>query len=132
MENATNIAAILGPIYLVMGLSLLIYAGQWKKLVNELEKNHFSVMPLAAMNLIIGLIIINMYNVWEWNLWIIVTLTGWGSFLKGVYYFLAPGSWIKCCLKLGKNSGLIYVSGVMVTVLGATLSYFTYFAELLA
>ena len=73
---------------------------------------------------ILGLIIINMYNVWEWNIWLIVTICGWSAFLKSVVYFLLPGSTWRALLKMGKN--MIYLGGLVASVVGAILSYYVY------
>ena len=129
MEKALILAAIIGPFYLVLGLSLLFYVKQWQKIFVEYAKNHFLMMINMFMALILGLIIINIYNVWEWNLYVIITITGWGALLKGVFYFLAPGSWIKGVLKCKcyHSEGWLYFWGLLMTVVGILLSYNAYF-----
>ncbi|MBN2096546.1 hypothetical protein JW752_04085 [Candidatus Peregrinibacteria bacterium] len=128
MEKALMLAAIIGPYYLILGLSFLMYAGQWKKVVEGYEKNHFAWLPFAAIAVILGVIIINMYNVWEWNLYVVITLTGWVALLKGVFYFLAPGSWIKKAMRcrLVSQEGFLYFWGALFTVLGILLTYNAY------
>jgi len=125
-ENTMFLASIIGPIYLVLGLSVLIYAKQWKRITAELAKNHFIFLIGGIINLIIGLLIIQTHNIWELNLWVIITLTGWGAFLKGIFFFMAPESWIKTPLKWWSNTNLIRGDGLIITTLGATLSYYVY------
>ncbi len=124
VENAMKIAEILGPIVLLMGLSMLIYAPQWRKLQDRWAKDHFELFTMMLLSGILGLIIINMYNVWEWNIWLIVTICGWSAFLKSVVYFLLPGSTWRALLKMGKN--MIYLGGLVASVVGAILSYYVY------
>ncbi|MBU1018327.1 hypothetical protein KKA33_04875 [Patescibacteria group bacterium] len=130
MEKALILAAIIGPYYLIFGLSLLMYAGQWKKVVEGYEKNHFAWLPLAVIALILGLVIVNMHNVWEWNLYVVITLTGWIALLKSVFYLLAPGNWIKRAMKckLIRQEGFLYFWGALLTVLGVLLTYNAYWA----
>lgn len=114
----------MGPLFLILGLSQLIYAEAWGRVIEKWEKDHYDLLPLMFMSAILGLLIINSYNVWEWNVWIIVTITGWLALIKSVIYFLLPGQTIKSLLSLSKK--LIYLCGLITTVVGAVLSYFVY------
>ncbi len=130
MEKGLILAGIIGPIYFFYGLSFLLYPNQWKRLIQECLKNHFGMQASMFMALLLGLIIINAYNVWEWNLLIIITLTGWLFLLKGVFYLLAPEYWIKKVLKhkCYQDKGWLYCWGAVMTILGILLSYSAYFA----
>lgn len=80
MEKALILAAIVGPVYLVFGLSTLLYVKQWQKLIRNLAKDHLQMYVGMLIALIVGLIIINMYNVWAWNLYVIITIPDWRLF----------------------------------------------------
>ncbi|MBI2634520.1 hypothetical protein HYW82_02525 [Candidatus Peregrinibacteria bacterium] len=123
-----SIGALFGPIYLVLGLSLLIYAGPWKNLIGGWRKDHLGLFTLMFVDLILGLFLITQHNVWAWNGWVFITLAGWCMLVKSVIYFLLPGSVIKSLLKLGENTALIYISGVAATVVGAFYTYWLYLA----
>lgn len=127
MDNAMTLASVMGPAYLVLGLSMLFYAKPWEKVVNQWSKDHFALIGFMFMTLILGLVSVQFYNVWEWNVWLIVTLTGWGMILKGVAYFLLPGKLFTNMLKMANKSGLFYVGGLVVTLLGAVLSYYVWY-----
>lgn len=127
MENAMAIAAVMGPFYLVLGLSVLMYAEVWQKVFKSWKKDHISLVALSMLLLVAGLISVNMYNVWEMNIWLIVTVVSWILVLKGVFYMLAPGELIKDTLDMGQNKGLLYFGGLVSVVLGGVLSYYTYF-----
>lgn len=129
MKNeALILAAYIGPFYLVFGLSILLYAKQWIKVVAEFTKNHFVMLTQMMFAFLIGLIIVNMHNVWAWNLSLVITITGWGALLKGVFYLLAPADWIKGILKCKcyKSEGWMYAWGVLLVVLGVLLTYNAY------
>ena len=134
MNSVVSIAAIVGPVYLVIGLSLLFYAEVWTKVVEQFQKNHFGMLTVAFMNLILGLMVIRSYNVWAWNLWVIITVTGWIMLVKGVFYFLAPGSWIKAVLKfkMNRSAGWIAFWGFVLIVVGAALTYSVYWNPMMA
>lgn len=131
MQKEVVLASIIGPIYLVYGLSVLLHAKQWKKWVAWLEKDHFAFFPLAMILMVFGLILVNAYNIWDWNAFVIITLTGWVILFKAVFYFLAPGSWVKAVLhwKALRHDGYYYVAGGLVAFLGASLMYCGYFGR---
>ncbi len=128
MDNTLFLASILGPFYLVIGLSLLIYNGSWQKIVADWEKSHYNLVTAGVLSLILGLFIIQIHNLWAWNLWLVITLTGWIAFFKGVFLFLAPGSWVRMCLKWKQNKNYIYFAGAVMAVFGAWMSYLVYLA----
>ncbi|MFA6305989.1 MAG: hypothetical protein WC651_04705 [Candidatus Gracilibacteria bacterium] len=132
LGNAYVLAFFIGPVLLVVGLSLLLHAKAWQKLLAKYDKDHLSLFPMAFFSMIIGLIMVRMYNVWELNLGGLVTLFGWAALVKGVFYFLAPGTWIKAFLKMKSTMWLLYVGGVFGLLIGGLLSYLVYFpAEVL-
>jgi hypothetical protein len=128
MESAMAIAAVLGPVWLIMGLSILFYNEAWQKLHKHWGENHLHLLPLMLMAMVLGLIIMRMYSDWTWNKYILVTLAGWGAFLKGVIYFLAPGSMIKSMLSMGNSKGFLYFGGLVAVIFGAVLTHAVYWA----
>ena len=123
MDKAILLASIMGPAYLVFGLSFLMYGKEWVKLLKKWEEDHFSMAIGMMLSLIIGLAIINIYNTWTWNVWIIVTITGWLAFVKGLFYFLAPGKWTKKMMKKCNCTSWFYITGVILCILGVWLEY---------
>jgi hypothetical protein len=128
MSDQMFLTAVIGPMYLVLGLSLLFYAGVWQKIVDEWGKNHLSMMTMMAFNLIFGLVVINTYNVWEWSPYVIITITGWGAFLKALIYFLLPGDQLKAMMKLLCCKCYFQTAGVIAAAFGAWLCYLVFLA----
>lgn len=126
MENALALAAIMGPFYLVFGLSILIYAKAWQRLLLKWREDHLPLFTIMFMTLILGLICIHFYNVWDWSVYLLVTITGWAAFLKGAFYFLMPGSVIKKVMSLGLYMWMIYVGAIVCLLFGLALSYYAY------
>lgn len=126
MSDTTSLMAVLGPIYLVLGLSILFYAGSWMQLMKEFEKNHYGMLSIGFLDLALGMILIRIYNVWTWDSTLLITLTGWGMFVKGVAYFLAPGAWIKAAMKWHVSLNVLYLHGVIAGAIGIYLSYLAY------
>lgn len=127
MEKAIALAQIMGPAYLILGLSILLYVKPWHSLISKWQEDHLLLFPLKFVYIILGLILINVYNVWAWNVWVLVTLTGWALLVKGAFYFLLPGPVVKKCLEFKKNAQVLYVGGLVGIIVGAVLTYYSYF-----
>lgn len=127
MENAVKVAEVAGPVYMVIGLSFLIYLKPWQTIITSWLKNHYTMLPLALVQLVLGIIIIRMYNVWTWDVWLLVTVSGWAMLVKSVVYFLAPGPMIKWALSLRKSRVLIASSAVLLIVWGGVMGYYAYY-----
>ncbi len=128
MDNTFFLGAIVGPYLLVAGLSMLLYAKVWVKLMKDMEKNHTAVVIGMMLALLLGLVLIQMHNIWEWSIWVVITVFGWIAFLKGVFYFLAPGDWIKGMIKTFANTSYMYIAGLVFAILGGWMSYLVYIA----
>ncbi|MBN2087236.1 hypothetical protein JW758_02715 [Candidatus Peregrinibacteria bacterium] len=127
MDNVF-LGGIIGPYLLIMGLSFLLYAKVWVKLMKELAQSHTAVVIGMALALILGLAIIQVHNVWEMSANVVITIFGWAAFLKGLFYFLAPGVWLKSSINTFAKPNFILGGGVVLTILGAWMSYIIYIA----
>ena len=80
--------------------------------------------------LILGLFIINIYNVWSWNVYLIITITGWIALVKALFYFLAPASLINGLMKTKwiYSNWCMYAWGCIAVIAGILLSYNVYIA----
>ena len=124
MENAMAIAKIAAPIYLIMGFSVLFYAKQWQKIIEKWSKDHTTMIPLMFAHLVLGMIVLRMHNVWELNVWLIITLMGWIMLVKGIGYFLLPGCFLKKMLGVHKSTTTMYLGGTLAVLIGGILAYY--------
>ncbi|MFA7686099.1 MAG: hypothetical protein WCX95_04855 [Candidatus Gracilibacteria bacterium] len=127
--NAIKVAEVVGPVFLVLGLSFLLYLKTWQKIMGSWLKNHYELIPLFIVQLVAGIIIVRMYSVWEWNIWLLVTLSGWTMIIKSVTYFLIPGGVTKWALSLKKLTSLLALSSLLLTLWGGVLSYYAYLPQ---
>lgn len=128
MSDQMFLAAIIGPMLLVLGLSILFYSSVWMKIADNFSKDHLAMLPMMIFNLIFGLAVINMHNVWEWSPYVAITITGWGAFLKSVIYFLVPGDNLKNMIKALNCKCYYQTAGAVFAAFGAWLAYLVYLA----
>lgn len=126
IDTSLGLAAIIGPLYMILGLSVLMYPKVWTKLMQSFEKDHLQLFTLMLITMVIGLILIRLHNIWEWSPYVLITVVGWGAFLKGAFYFLAPGSWVKSVLRLSTMQWMMVLGGIVALLAGGLLTYWAY------
>lgn len=126
MENALAIAKVIGPIHVILGLSILLYGPSWQKLATKWAENHFSLFAVGIIQGIGGLIILNLYHELYPTPWLIITFIGWVMLIKSIVFFLLPGAITRWGVELLKSKIILYSGGILVAVLGGILSYFGY------
>jgi hypothetical protein len=128
MIDSVQLGTVIGPFSLIIGLSVLLYPKVWMKVFDHFSKDHLSFLGLMFLSLLLGLFLVRVHNVWEMNVYVIITLIGWGALLKGAIYFLLPGDMIKSMMKMFKSEGLYVFGGLVWTVAGAALTYQSFWA----
>jgi hypothetical protein len=126
MEVPIFIAKIAAVIYLCVGLGALFNKKHFMRVLEDYAKDAGLDYLGALMALILGFLMINVYNVWAWNWTVLITLLGWGSLLKGAIHLLFPEQTMILTQRYLKMD----VFGIIVTlclVLGLVFSYFGFF-----
>ena len=117
-------------VLLLLGLSYLVAADHWIAYAREiLEAPHrFLVAALGLATA--GLVIVVARNWWHPSLGVVITIFGWLLLLKGAAFLLVPGvmggkfaRWPEGAMKTAARGG-----GLLLTILGAVLTYVVWFA----
>lgn len=84
MDSALWLASIFGPVFMIMGLWMLVRTEDLEKLWVSI-KGTPSVLYLGGMiNLIIGFMILSLYRDWTMSLAVLVTILGYVQVLRGI------------------------------------------------
>lgn len=122
MDSAIALARVFGPFLGIWGLWMLLYGENVVKVMGMLKSSAFGLYFSGVINLLIGLFIINMYNVWIWDVYFFVTLLGWVVFLRGFFTLFMPQIMVKGFMSHTswmKTMGIIpFVWGLILTWLG--------------
>jgi uncharacterized protein YjeT (DUF2065 family) len=126
------IARWVALVWLICGLSHLLYPAKWVALLWPLRERDTGGFILAAMSLPVGLIIILGHNIWVWDLPVIVTVAGWLTTLKSVAYLLLPHAHTVVMRSAEQMSGQrmergFRIIGTVMIVLGAVTFYDSFF-----
>jgi hypothetical protein len=124
MELSLFLAKIIGFIYIVVGLSVLLNAGFYKKFIPELVKNKVAMYLLGFIGMIVMFIWVLKHNIWQGSWWVLlITLFGWIGLVKSVFILLMPKWFEKLSLLFIKWFTVRGVWGIFGLVLGLVFSY---------
>ena len=121
MQTSIFLARLLGPILLVLGLSLAINRKSYTVMSAEFVASRPLVYIAGAGALAIGLSIVLNHNVWAADWRIIITLLGWMATLAGISRLMFPDSVRRMGADMFKSERPITVSSIVAIVLGAIL-----------
>lgn len=122
MDSALMVARVFGPLLGIIGLWMLLYGDNVVKIATSVKNSPAAQYVSAFYNLLVGLFIINVYNVWEWDVFFFVTLLGWWMFVRGVLGLFLPQlivQWFMTKNTWMKTMGIIpFVWGLILTWTG--------------
>lgn len=123
-----QIFQVFGLLCLAIGLGMLInlsfYEGMFRGLVESAPV--FFLMGMAS--LIIGFLLVTFHNIWTGGWVIVITLIGWGAFIKGLVILILPNVQKSIAKSFFGKKGVFVVEGIIILILGLIFSYLGYFA----
>ena len=122
----TLAAQVVSMVMLALGLSYLLQSRQWLKMSRELMELPHRCLTLGLLMLVFGLVIVFNHNAWLPAWTVAITVFGWIVLLKGATFLLYPqmATWFA---NWPEKAYLTWIrtGGVVMTVLGAILTYLT-------
>lgn len=127
MDITVFLAQLWGPTILAAGIGFFTSRSYYVKLYRDLDKNALTVLVLGMLAMAAGIAQVSVHSVWSTIPEIVVSLLGWALLVKGVAFVIAPGFVNKASDAWAKMK-LVTVSGALMLIIGAYLSWFGYFA----
>ena len=122
MNTSLLLARIFGPYCMIVALSFILRRQDYAKVVDGFLKDPMIKIFGGAVALLIGLLVVNIHNVWVLGWAVIVTLIGWLSLIKGVVYFIFPDHLDKMAKRYSQNEKLLKVQLMVTFALGLILT----------
>ena len=129
MQNTIIISRILGPMFIIIGIGILVNIKNYQKMIGDFISNSALVYIGGVMSLLFGLLILAFHNVWEANLAVLITIFGWLGLVKGIVLIVLPKAMIGLCEVYQEKSAPMAVHSVIVIILGALISYMGFFMQ---
>lgn len=119
------VAQILGPVYLSVGVGMLVSCDHYKKMYEEVMKSKTMMYFGGLVAMVVGVAILRVHSMWMSDWTVVVTLIGWLATLKGLFLLVIPEkflSWNKWVLS---SNGMMFAK-VVALLLGLGLTYAGY------
>ncbi len=120
MNNAIALSYIFGPYLLIQGLWMLIQHKNNMKICESIRKTPAAVHFIGWTSLMIGLVLVNMFNMWQWNILLFVTLLGWAYIVRALIVLFIPQLFLRAETH---DAQRVRVGGVVRLVWGVILSW---------
>ncbi|HMO27918.1 hypothetical protein [Enterovirga sp.] len=85
------LARLLGPLALAVGIGGLLNREAIRGIASSLSREPGLILILGALDLAIGLAIVQVHNLWVAGWPVLITLIGWLALARGLVRILAPG-----------------------------------------
>jgi uncharacterized membrane protein len=126
MAPAVLIARLAGPLFVVIGLGMLLNASFYAGMVVEAVHSPTLVYLSGVASLLAGVAILNAYRAWTASWRVIVTVLGWLCVIGGIMRIVLPQIITSLATAIYSGPAALIVAAVIVLILGAYLSYESY------
>ena len=124
MDKAMWLAGVFGPLLTIIGLWMLLYSENLIKVMTSVKNTPGVFFMMGTINMLIGLVIVNMYNVWMWHPAVLISLLGWVFLIRGVLILYIPQLIIKYTMT---NHMVMRAVGLIPLIWGLALWWFAFF-----
>jgi hypothetical protein len=122
MTQTMLFAKVLGAFMIIVGLSMVLR----RQVMVEVAIRYAEDRPLriffAAIELLAGLLLVALHNVWDPTPALIVTLVGWLAVAESTAYLMLPDRLVLPFLRSFANPAIIAASGALAALAGLYLA----------
>jgi hypothetical protein len=127
MDTSIFLARLIGPLYLVVGLGMLLNQGYYRDLMRDLPSGGMLYYISGAIALITGVAILQFHNLWVADWRVILTLLGWLALAKGFLLLVFPQAGLRLSAWFARST-MILSAAVFALLVGNWLCYVGYAA----
>ena len=123
MEPAVFIARLVGPLFVALGVGILLNLALYTDMIAEAVQIPTLIYIWGVLALTAGLAMLNVYRAWTSDWRVIVTVLGWLFVIAGVIRIVLPQFTATLATTLYSASATLTVFAVVALVLGGYLSF---------
>ncbi len=128
MTTSMLMARIAGPVLMALAVYMLADRAGLAKMIDEIDRSRLLLVWGSVFNMILGLLMVNVLNVWAWNYQGLLTLLGWMTLLKGAAFLVMPNVLCRQVHVFRKMKSVWVVGAAVLLVMGAYLAWVGYLA----
>jgi hypothetical protein len=121
MNIANTLAVLMGSTLVIVGITLF-NRSYINEVMSDLANNKGLLWVTGLITFVMGAVIVALYNVWNADWRVLVTLLGWLTMIKGAVIVLFPSSMTLLYRRFWSNHLLTY-AGIYAVVLGGLLGF---------
>lgn len=126
MDVSIFLAKALGLYVLIMAIMMFAKEKKVKVIVKEICSDPAMLFISGCITLMIGILLINVHNIWSADWRILITLIAWLAFIKGIIRTLFPHIAVRVINKIMKSKTHYQTIGVIALLIGVVLCYYGY------
>jgi uncharacterized protein YjeT (DUF2065 family) len=123
MSAAAFTARLIGPLFVAIGLGILINAPFYVGAVVEAVHSPTLVYLSGVAALLAGLAVVNTHRAWTADWRVIVTILGWIFVIAGIVRIVLPELVTKLATTVFSGTTALSITGAIVLVIGGFLSF---------
>ncbi len=121
METSIYLAKLMGPIYLLVGVGILLNQDHFRAVIKEVSDSPALFYLTGIIAIIIGGLIVILNNVWSgWP--VVITLVGWLAIAKGAVRLIAPDRAKAMVARMTASENAMTAIALVSLALGAYLT----------
>jgi hypothetical protein len=126
MATSIFLAELIGPVCLVIGLSLFINGAGLRALLFEFIDSPALIFLSGIITMTAGLAVVLTHNVWAADWRVLITIIGWLAVVGGAIRIAIPQQTIELGRTMLTNEYTVPIVMGIYLVIGAVLTYFGY------
>ena len=123
MSLSVFLAWLIGPLNIVIGLAILMNRNYYRDMVAKFMTDPQDYYFSGVAAFVIGMAIVVTHNIWVVDWPVLITLTGWGSLLKGSVRLLFPAFGKNLFQKELQSHSYLVLSGAILIPMGLWLTW---------
>jgi uncharacterized membrane protein len=123
MAISTYLAKLIGPIFLTIGVGMLVNGPFYRVLIGEALASHVLIYLSGVLSLLAGLAIVIAHNRWSGGWPVIITVLGWLMVIGGVIRIVVPQVAQMVAGTIYAGRAAIIVVAILCVALGGFLSF---------
>jgi hypothetical protein len=127
MANSIFLAKLMGPVALVVAISLFMHAKAYRAMAEEFMRSAALIYLAGLLSMTAGLAIVLTHNVWVASWPVLITLFGWLTTIGGAARIAFPDQVRAMGEAMLRKPMAMTIGGAIWLVVGAVLTFFGYF-----
>lgn len=114
------IAQVFGLYLVMISIVMIGRASYYRERIAKISIDNVSILSIASIWLLIGILLILVHNVWIFEPRLLVTILGWVIVIKSTLWLAAPSSTMKLAKAVCRGPWY-YVVGAITAIFGVLL-----------